>query len=153
MLFRSGCCVTLQVGGVDNIDQTLLNLIAGTNMTITDNGDGSVTFDSTGGGGGSVSWGSILGTLSNQVDLQNALDLKADISSLAAVATSGDYNDLLNLPTLTNGTVTSVGVSVPTPANPAFSVSGSPIIASGTIAINANGTDRKSTRLNSSHRT
>lgn len=135
-----GCCVTLQVGGVDNIDQTLLNLIAGTNMTITDNGDGSVTFDSTGGGIGSVSWGQILGTLSNQVDLQNALDLKADISSLAAVATSGDYNDLLNLPTLTNGTVTSVGVSVPTPANPAFSVSGSPIIASGTIAINANGT-------------
>ena len=94
-----GCCVTLQVGGVDNIDQTLLNLIAGTNMTITDNGDGSVTFDSTG-GIGSVSWGSILGTLSNQTDLQNALNLKADISSLAAVATSGDYNDLINLPTI-----------------------------------------------------
>jgi len=95
-----GCCVTLQVGGVDNIDQTLLNLIAGTNMTITDNGDVSVTFDSTGGGGGSVSWGSILGTLSNQTDLQNALNLKADISSLATVATSGDYNDLLNLPVI-----------------------------------------------------
>jgi hypothetical protein len=97
---EGGCCVTLQVGGVDNIDQTLLNLIAGTNMTITDNGDGSVTFDSTGGGGGSVSWGSILGTLSNQIDLQTALNLKADISSLAAVATSGDYNDLTNLPTI-----------------------------------------------------
>ena len=97
---EGGCCVTLQVGGVDNIDQTLLNLIAGTNMTITDNGDGSVTFDSTGGGGGSVSWGSILGTLSNQTDLQNALNLKADISSLATVATSGDYNDLTNLPTI-----------------------------------------------------
>jgi len=69
-------------------------------MTITDNGDGSVTFDSTGGGGGSVSWGSILGTLSNQTDLQNALNLKADISSLATVATSGDYNDLTNLPTI-----------------------------------------------------
>jgi hypothetical protein len=49
-----GCCVTLQVGGIDNIDQSLLNLIAGTNMTITDNGDGSVTFDSTGGGGGGL---------------------------------------------------------------------------------------------------
>jgi hypothetical protein len=95
-----GCCVTLQVGGIDNIDQTLLNLIAGTNMTITDNGDGSVTFDSTGGGGGSVSWGAILGTLSNQTDLQNALNLKADISSLAAVATSGDYNDLINTPSI-----------------------------------------------------
>jgi hypothetical protein len=97
---EGGCCVTLQVEGVDNIDQSLLNLVAGSNMTITDNGDGSVTFDSTGGGGGSVSWGSILGTLSNQTDLQNALDLKADISSLATVATSGDYNDLTNLPTI-----------------------------------------------------
>jgi hypothetical protein len=97
---EGGCCVTLQVGGIDNIDQSLLNLVAGTNMTITDNGDGSVTFDSTGGGGGSVSWGSILGTLSNQTDLQNALNLKADISSLATVATSGDYNDLSNLPTI-----------------------------------------------------
>ena len=94
-----GCCVTLQVGGVDNIDQTLLNLIEGTNMTITDNGDGSVTFDSTG-GIASISWGEILGTLSDQTDLQNALDLKADISSLATVATTGDYNDLLNLPSL-----------------------------------------------------
>lgn len=94
-----GCCVTLQVGGIDNVNQSLLNLIAGTNMTITDNGDGSVTFDSTG-GISSVSWGSILGTLSNQTDLQNALDLKADISSLSAVATSGDYNDLSNLPTI-----------------------------------------------------
>lgn len=94
-----GCCVTLQVGGIDNVNQSLLNLLAGTNMTITDNGDGSVTFDSTG-GISSVSWGSILGTLSNQTDLQNALDLKADISSLATVANSGDYNDLSNLPTI-----------------------------------------------------
>jgi hypothetical protein len=38
-----------------------------------------------------------------------------------------------------SGTVTSVGLSVPQPANPAFSVSNSPIISSGTIAISANG--------------
>lgn len=38
------------------------------------------------------------------------------------------------------GTVTSVGVSVPQPTNPAFSVSNSPIISAGTIAISANGT-------------
>lgn len=37
------------------------------------------------------------------------------------------------------GTVTSVGVSVPQPTNPAFSVSNSPIISAGTIAISANG--------------
>ena len=110
-----GCCVTLQVGGIDNIDQTLLNLIAGTNMTITDNGDGSVTFDSTGGGGGSVSWGAILGTLSNQTDLQNALDLKADISSLAAVATSGDYTDLINTPSIPSVLNDLTDVTIATP--------------------------------------
>ena len=112
---EGGCCVTLQVGGVDNIDQTLLNLIAGTNMTITDNGDGSVTFDSTGGGGGSVSWGSILGTLSNQTDLQNALNLKADISSLAAVATSGDYTDLINTPSIPSVLNDLTDVTIATP--------------------------------------
>lgn len=40
----------LQVENVDNVDQTLLNLIAGTGMDIVDNGDGSVTFTSSGGG-------------------------------------------------------------------------------------------------------
>ena len=38
-----------------------------------------------------------------------------------------------------SGTVTSVGLSVPQPSNPAFSVSNSPIISSGTIVISANG--------------
>jgi len=90
----------LKVNGVNNVVQNILDLVEGTGINITDNGDGSVTITNTGGGGGSVSWGSIVGTLSSQTDLQNALDLKADISSLAAVATSGDYNDLSNLPTI-----------------------------------------------------
>jgi hypothetical protein len=128
--------------------------------------------------------------------------------TLAAVATSGDYNDLANKPTIpsvlddltdvkigapivgmaliydntgkwgegyydidlldgidttgaangdvlaynsttgiweavtpsTGGTVTSVGLSMPAPANPAFSVSGSPITTAGTLAVAANGT-------------
>ena len=38
-----------------------------------------------------------------------------------------------------SGTVTSVGLSVPQPVSAAFTVSNSPIIASGTIAISANG--------------
>lgn len=50
---------------------------------------------------GSATWGSITGTLSTQTDLQNALNAKADTSSLAAVATSNDYNDLINKPDLT----------------------------------------------------
>lgn len=46
----------LEVEGTPNIDQTLLNLVAGTNMTITDNWDGSVTFDATGWGGTVWPW-------------------------------------------------------------------------------------------------
>lgn len=38
------------------------------------------------------------------------------------------------------GTVNSVALSMPAPANPAFSVSGSPITNSGTLAVAANGT-------------
>lgn len=38
------------------------------------------------------------------------------------------------------GSVTSVALSMPAPANPAFSVSGSPITTSGTLAVAANGT-------------
>ena len=37
------------------------------------------------------------------------------------------------------GTVTSVGLTVPSPANPAFSVTGSPVTGAGTLAIGANG--------------
>jgi len=62
-------------------------------------------------------WGEISGTLSNQTNLQNALDGKADNAdvfsgnyndlsnkpNLSTVATSGGYNDLLNLPTLFSG--------------------------------------------------
>jgi hypothetical protein len=43
--------VTLKTDGVSNGTQTILDLISGTNITITDNGDGTVTIDSAGGGG------------------------------------------------------------------------------------------------------
>lgn len=56
--------------------------------------------DDNSGGGGGGTWGSITGTLADQTDLQNALDLKSNSSSLATVATSGDYVDLSNLPTI-----------------------------------------------------
>ena len=51
------------------------------------------------GGISSVAWGDITGTLSNQSDLNTALAAKADSSSLATVATTGDYDDLINKPT------------------------------------------------------
>ena len=48
----------------------------------------------------SVAWGDITGTLSNQSDLNSALGAKANSADLAAVATSGSYNDLTNKPTV-----------------------------------------------------
>lgn len=42
--------LALEVNGTPNGNQTLLNLVAGTNMTITDDGLGNITFDATGGG-------------------------------------------------------------------------------------------------------
>ena len=53
-----------------------------------------------GGGGGDAVWGDITGTLSNQTDLQNALDAKANGADLATVATTGDYDDLINKPVI-----------------------------------------------------
>ena len=73
----------------------------------------SIVVDSGAPCGGS-SWGSITGTLSNQTDLQNALNAKqATITgapgtwpSFSTVATSGSYNDLLNRPFLFSGSYT-----------------------------------------------
>lgn len=230
----TGFGITLQTNGVNNGVQSLLNLVAGSNITITDNGDGSVTFDASGGGGTgapyvSTEWnanhttafnneykvgdrvwynGSVYACIANNDGInpsnpaywslqsvgyrlrQTPVDWNADEGdfqilnkptfatvattgdyndlsnlptipaaqvnsdwnavsgvaeilnkpTLAAVATSGDYNDLINTPVIPSGTVTSVGLSVPTPVNPAFSVTGSPVTTSGTLAIGANGT-------------
>ncbi len=46
--------LTLQTDGTPNGLQSLLNLIAGTNITLTDDGVGGVTIDATGGGGGAT---------------------------------------------------------------------------------------------------
>jgi hypothetical protein len=74
--------ITLKVNGTDNAVQNVLNLVQGNNVTITDLGNGSVRIAATGGGGGSVNWGSIAGTLSAQTDLQTALDGKASDGEL-----------------------------------------------------------------------
>ena len=51
------------------------SLVAGDNVTLSSDAN-TITINSTGGGGGSVAWGDITGTLSTQTDLQSALDAK-----------------------------------------------------------------------------
>lgn len=46
-----GGSVTLETNGVTNGDQALLNLAAGTNVTLTDNGSGTITIAAAGGSG------------------------------------------------------------------------------------------------------
>ncbi len=48
---------------------------------------------------GGSTWGNILGTLSSQTDLNTALNEKANISDLGAVAFSNSYDDLNDKPT------------------------------------------------------
>ena len=61
---------------------------------------GSDTYGFSAGGITSVEWGDITGTLSDQTDLQTALNAKADSSTLATVAVTGSYTDLINKPTI-----------------------------------------------------
>lgn len=272
----TGYGITLRTNGVDNAVQNILDLVEGTNITITDNGDGSVTIDAAGGGGGSgeyvstewnanhttaqgnpyqigdrvwyngsvyrcianndginpsnpsywtlqavgyrlrqtpVDWNASSGdyqilnkptlatvaTTGDYNDLSNlptipttledllagnaakdliqydgtqwvtisglTIDDLLDVSigavsnndaliyntaanewqntQLGAVAYSNDYNDLDNLPSIGSGTVTSVGLTMPAPSNAAFTVSGSPVTTSGTLAVAANGTNEQ----------
>ena len=44
------------------------------------------------------SWGNITGNLTDQTDLQTLLDSKVNSTDLNDVATTGDYNDLINAP-------------------------------------------------------
>jgi len=68
-----------------------------------------------GGGGGGASWGSINGTLSNQTDLQTALDGKQDDLTLTTTGTSGAatlVGSTLNIPQYGGGSsaVTNLGI-------------------------------------------
>lgn len=85
---------------VDDIKQD--KLTAGAGISITGN-----TISATGGGtADAVDWGNITGSMSNQTDLMTALNAKANTADLATVATSGDYDDLTDKPTIGNATLT-----------------------------------------------
>ena len=257
----TGYGITLRTNGVDNAVQNILDLVEGTNVTITDNGDGSVTIDAAGGGGGggeyvSTEWnanhttaqgnpyqigdrvwysGSVYRCIANNdgINPSNpsywtlqavgyrlrqtpvdwnassgdyqilnkptipAAQVNSDWNSVSGVSeilnkptipaaqVNSDWNavsgvaEILNKPTIPvnlddladvnaptpsngqvltynttsgdweaatpsggggSGTVTSVGLTMPAPTNAAFSVTGSPVTTSGTLAVGANGT-------------
>ena len=85
---------------------------------------------------GGVAWGAITGTLSDQTDLQTALDAKFDDpTGTTAQYLRGD-GSLATFPAIPGGTVTSVGLTMPS----AFAVANSPVTSSGTLAVTGAGT-------------
>ena len=85
------------------LDDKQDELVSGTNIKTINNqsviGSGNIEINS-------GVWGNITGDISNQSDLQTALNAKANTASLATVASSGSYNDLSNKPTIGTGTIT-----------------------------------------------
>ena len=53
-LASGGGSLELEINGTPNVDQSLLNLIAGSNITLSDDGLGGITIASS--GGGSADW-------------------------------------------------------------------------------------------------
>lgn len=102
--------LTLQTDGVANGSQTLLNLVGGANVTLTDNGTGSVTIAATGGSGS----GDVVGPASatdNAVVRYDGTTGKLIQNSAVTIAdttgdiTAGKYNTVaisgFSTPTLT----------------------------------------------------
>ena len=85
--------------------------------------------------GGSVAWGSIIGTLSAQTDLQTALNAKQATLVSGTNIKTVNSTSLLGSGNLAVGTVTSVGLTMPS----AFNVASSPITTSGTLAVTGAG--------------
>ena len=93
--YTAGTNVSIDNGVISAVDTTYT---AGTGIDIA---NGVISNTQT-----SAEWGNIEGTLSEQIDLKNALDAKANSSDLATVATSGSYADLSNKPTIADGILT-----------------------------------------------
>jgi hypothetical protein len=93
--------VILRTNGTNNAVQNILDLVQGSNIVIEDLGDGRVRIRATGGGGGGADWGSIGGTLSDQTDLQAALDARATDTELSAEVNARISGDATNAAAIT----------------------------------------------------
>jgi hypothetical protein len=139
-----GTTLLLETNGVQNPSQTLLNLIQGSGITITDNGSGGVTIAATGGA-------SFITSISDTADI----DLDVTASDLSAVLTTtgvtpNTYGSSTQVPQITvdsKGRITGVtlvnitaGSGSVTSVATAGLISGGPITVSGTIttAMNTN---------------
>jgi hypothetical protein len=118
-----------QITNVNVVSQSTTQIISGEQVVTIDTNAGTIP----------AAWGSITGTLSNQADLQAALNLKQNNITLTTTGTSGAatlVGATLNIPNYTDTGLTSVGLAMPE----AFTVSGSPLTSNGTITVTANGT-------------
>jgi hypothetical protein len=157
-----GTTLLLETNGVQNPSQTLLNLIQGSGITITDNGSGGVTIAATGGA-------SFITSISDTADIDldvTASDLTATLTTTGV--TPNTYGSATQVPQITvdskgritgvtlvnitagTGSVTSVSATVPSPTTPAFSVTVTNPTTTPAIAITANGTTGQYVRGNGS---
>jgi hypothetical protein len=90
-------------------------------------------------------WNAVSGVaqILNKPTIPTTLDSLSDVN--APTPSNGQvlsYNgtEWVNTTPASGGSVTSVGLTMPAPTNAAFSVSGSPVTTSGTLAVAANGT-------------
>lgn len=93
--------ITLKTNGTNNGSQTILNLKAGSNITIADDGVGGITITSTGGGGGGTAFQSLQRQTTMIADgATTTLELLGDINS-ACTFTVGTV--VAQVPTSANG--------------------------------------------------
>jgi hypothetical protein len=137
-----GTTLLLQTNSVDNPTQTLLNLIQGSGITITDNGVGGITISATGGA-------SFITSITDTADI----DLDVTASDLSAVLTTtgvtpNTYGSSTQVPQITvdsKGRITGVtlvnitaGTGSVINVATAGLISGGPITVSGTITTSMN---------------
>ncbi len=152
--------LALETNGTPNGDQTLLNLVAGTNMTITDDGLGNITFDATGGGGsgtvtsvGVTASTGISASVTNPTTTPNititntAPDQTVVLNSGTGISTSGTYPSFTITNTLPDQTVsltagTGIGISG---TYPSFTISST--VTGGIPKGTASGTDTYTTTI------